>query len=216
MLNIGEIIQIISVLAVPMLMAITFHEVAHGFVADKLGDHTARLSGRLTLNPLSHLDLVGTLVFIMTRMIGWAKPVPVNPYNLRNPRKDMVWVAMAGPGTNLILATVSAFIYRLIDGMPVPEHKYLLMIIDPLGLMVYYSVAINVGLAVFNVIPIPPLDGGRILIGVLPEKQSLQVSAIEPYGFILLIVLIMSGIVDKTIIPIIHSIILIFLGGRPI
>ena len=112
--DINSIIQLISVLAIPMLVAITFHEVAHGFVADKLGDHTARLAGRLTLNPISHLDLVGTLVFIMTRMIGWAKPVPIDPRNLKNPRKDMMWVAMAGPGINLIIGITSAVIYRWI------------------------------------------------------------------------------------------------------
>ncbi|MBI3814032.1 MAG: site-2 protease family protein [Nitrospinae bacterium] len=215
MSEIGSIIQLISVLALPMLMAITFHEVAHGFVADKLGDHTARLAGRLTLNPISHLDMVGTLVFIMTRMIGWAKPVPVNPHNLKNPIKDMMWVAMAGPAANLILGAIFAVIYRWIGGMPVPENKFLLMIIDPVGLMIYYSVVINIGLAIFNIIPLPPLDGGRIMTGILPRKQTLQFSEIEPYGFIILLVLIISGAVDKTIVPVIEFVINIFLG-RPI
>lgn len=215
MADIGSVIQLISVLAVPMLIAITFHEVAHGFVADKLGDHTARLAGRLTLNPLSHLDVVGTLVFIMTRMIGWAKPVPVDPHNLKNPMRDMMWIAMAGPGINLIIGVFSAIIYRFIVEMPLPDSKFLLMIIDPVGLMVYYSVMINVGLAIFNIIPFPPLDGGRILVGLLPRKQALQFSAIEPYGFIILLILIISGAVDKTIVPII-SITIHILLGRPI
>ena len=213
--DINSIIQLISVLAIPMLVAITFHEVAHGFVADKLGDHTARLAGRLTLNPISHLDLVGTLVFIMTRMIGWAKPVPIDPRNLKNPRKDMMWVAMAGPGINLIIGVISAVIYRGIIKMPVSDNKYLLMVIDPIGLMVYYSVVINVGLAIFNIIPLPPLDGGRILVGILPQKQAIQFSAIEPYGFIILLVLIASSAIDITIVPIIRMVIYILLG-RPI
>ena len=213
--DINSIIQLISVLAIPMLVAITFHEVAHGFVADKLGDHTARLAGRLTLNPISHLDLVGTLVFIMTRMIGWAKPVPIDPRNLKNPRKDMMWVAMAGPGINLIIGVISAVIYRWIIKMPVSDNKYLLMVIDPIGLMVYYSVAINVGLAIFNIIPLPPLDGGRILVGILPQKQAIKYSQIEPYGFIILLVLIASSAIDITIVPIIRMVIYILLG-RPI
>jgi Zn-dependent protease len=213
--DISSVIQLISVLAVPMLVAITFHEVAHGFVADKLGDHTARLAGRLTLNPLSHLDLVGTLVFIMTRMIGWAKPVPIDPRNLKNPRKDMMWVAMAGPGINLIIGIISAIIYRWLIEMPVSDNKYILMVIDPIGLMVYYSVVINVGLAIFNIIPLPPLDGGRILAGILPQKQAQQFSAIEPYGFIILLVLIASSAIDMTIVPIIRMVIYILLG-RPI
>jgi len=213
--DINSIIQLISVLAIPILVAITFHEVAHGFVADKLGDHTARLAGRLTLNPISHLDLVGTLVFIMTRMIGWAKPVPIDPRNLKNPRKDMMWVAMAGPGINLIIGVISAVIYRGIIKMPVSDNKYLLMVIDPIGLMVYYSVVINVGLAIFNIIPLPPLDGGRILVGILPQKQAIKYSQIEPYGFIILLVLIASSAIDITIVPIIRMVIYILLG-RPI
>ncbi len=213
--DISSVIQLISVLAIPMLVAITFHEVAHGYVADRLGDHTARLAGRLTLNPISHLDLVGTLVFIMTRMIGWAKPVPIDPRNLKNPRKDMMWVAMAGPVINLIIGITSAVIYRWIIEMPVPENKFLLMIIDPVGLMVYYSVVVNVGLAIFNIIPLPPLDGGRILVGILPQKQAIKYSQIEPYGFIILLVLIASSAIDRTIVPII-SIVIHILLGRPI
>jgi Zn-dependent protease len=212
MSDIGAIIQLISVLAVPMLIAVTFHEVAHGFVADMLGDHTARLAGRLTLNPLSHLDPFGTLVFIMTRMIGWAKPVPVNPHNLKNPIKDMVWVAMAGPAINLILGGIFALVYRATAWIPVPESKFLLMVVDPVGLMIYYGAVINIGLAIFNIIPLPPLDGGRIITGILPHKQALQFSAIEPYGFIILLVLIISGAVDKTIVPVIEFVINIFLG----
>ena len=113
----------ISILAVPILLAVTVHEVAHGWAASKLGDDTARLAGRLTLNPIKHLDLVGTLVFLVTQMVGWAKPVPVNPYNFRNPRQDMLWVSAAGPGANLILAGLFAVIFRGISGnvIPLPE-----------------------------------------------------------------------------------------------
>ncbi|MBI4688508.1 MAG: site-2 protease family protein, partial [Nitrospirae bacterium] len=179
--DIANIIREISLLAVPLLIAVTFHEVAHGYVADKLGDPTARLSGRLTINPLKHLDPVGTMVFIFTRMIGWAKPVPVNPYNLKNPRRDMMWVSLAGPGANFIIATISALLYKtLLVFSVLPEEIYL-----PLILMLRYCVVLNIGLAVFNLIPVPPLDGSKILMGLLSPRQAIAYSRIEPYGFLI-------------------------------
>lgn len=181
----------LSVMLVPALMAITCHEVSHGFVADRFGDRTARYMGRLTLNPLKHLDIIGTLmVFIIG--IGWAKPVPVNFNNLRHPKRDMIWVAAAGPITNFCLATLSALALRglVALGETVPDAAMIQMIIDPIALMLAFSIYINLLLAIFNLIPVPPLDGGRVLVGLLPYRQSMAYSRIEPYGMIIIIALV--------------------------
>ena len=173
MLNFTDIIQQIVLLAFPVLIAVTFHELAHGYVADRLGDPTARLTGRLTINPLKHLDPVGTLVFIITRMIGWAKPVPVNPYNLRNPKKDMIWVSLAGPAANLIIAFIASVVFRILLNLPVsPFSDMGQKILAPLILIARITVTINIGLGVFNLIPVPPLDGSKILMGLLPYRQA--------------------------------------------
>ena len=198
-------IQQISILALPILIAVTFHEVAHGMVAYRLGDPTAKNAGRLTLNPLAHLDLVGTLVFVITRMIGWAKPVPVNPLYFKNPRKGMLWVALAGPATNLILAVLSAFFLKWLFTMDFPMDSQWWL--EPVSRMAKTSVVLNVGLAVFNIIPIPPLDGGRIMVGILPEKQAASYARLEPYGFLLLLVLIFSGAVEYVVFPVIVAIV---------
>ncbi|RMG68397.1 MAG: site-2 protease family protein [Nitrospirae bacterium] len=190
-------------MAAPLLAAVTFHELAHGYVAYRLGDPTAKLAGRLTLNPIKHLDLMGTLVFIITRMIGWAKPVPVNPYNLRNPKRDMIWVSLAGPVTNLLLAVLSALLYRLIIVLPVQNPFFIKNVLVPMALMLKLSVVLNIGLAVFNAIPIPPLDGSKILMGILPPKQALAYSRIEPYGFFIILALIFLRVVDYVIFPLI-------------
>ena len=198
-------IQQITILALPILIAVTFHEVAHGMVAYRLGDPTAKNAGRLTLNPLAHLDLVGTLVFVITRMIGWAKPVPVNPLYFKNPRKGMLWVALAGPATNLILAVLSAFFLKWLFTMDFPMDSQWWL--EPVSRMAKTSVVLNVGLAVFNIIPIPPLDGGRIMVGILPEKQAASYARLEPYGFLLLLVLIFSGAVEYVVFPVIVAIV---------
>lgn len=190
-------------MAVPILLAVTFHELAHGYMAYKLGDHTAKDAGRLTLNPLKHLDPLGTLVFIVTRMIGWAKPVPVNPYNLRNPKKDMMWVSIAGPAANMVLAVVSAILYKLMLTLPVTDPILVKRILLPLAMMLQMSVVLNIGLAVFNLIPVPPLDGSKILMGLLPASQAIAYSRIEPYGFFILLALIFFRITDYLIFPII-------------
>ena len=204
-----EIVIRITLLAVPVLLAVTIHEVAHGWVAYKLGDNTAYLAGRLTLNPIKHLDLIGTLVFIVTQMIGWAKPVPVNPYNLKNPKKDMIWVAAAGPAANFILAVGFSLLYhfssRLVGGYPSD------FIITPVVLITRIGIIINIGLAVFNLLPIPPLDGSNILLGLLPREAALRYRSITPYGFLILLVLIFSGLVDKLIVPIIYFLVKLLL-----
>lgn len=206
--NISQTIQEISILAIPVLMSLTFHEFAHGWVANMMGDPTAKRLGRLSLNPLVHLDPIGTLMFVVTRMFGWAKPVPVDPRNFKNPRKDMVWVALAGPAMNIILAVVSASLLKMMPYSLDPNAgKLYVMIIKPLSIMLWASVSINVALAVFNFIPIPPLDGGRILYGLLPPDKAMVFNKIEPYGFILLIIFIMSGMVDKLVVPFIRLII---------
>ena len=192
-------------MAVPVLMAVTFHEVAHGYVADFFGDHTARDAGRLTLNPLKHLDLFGTAVFFITRIIGWAKPVPINPNNLANPRQNMLWIAAAGPAANLALAVISAIIYHLLTFVPMSFMGPLIVskVILPLTMMVKVSVIINLALGFFNLIPIPPLDGSKILSNLLPPRPSMLMARIEPYGFIILMLLVFSNAINLFIIPVI-------------
>ncbi len=179
-----------SVMLIPGLMAITCHEVSHGFVASRFGDDTARRMGRLTLNPLKHLDPIGLLaVFIIH--IGWAKPVPVNFNNLRHPKRDMIWVAIAGPFTNFCLAFLSAMLMRLIlfaaTGV---SNGPLAMLIEPILWMLAFSIYINVLLAIFNLIPVLPLDGGRVLVGLLPYRQAVAYSRIEPFGLIIILAFI--------------------------
>ena len=200
-----EIIQQIAIMAVPVLMAVTFHEVAHGYVADFFGDHTARDAGRLTLNPLKHLDLFGTAVFFITRIIGWAKPVPINPNNLANPRQNMLWIAAAGPAANMLLAIISAIIYHLLTFVPMSFMGPLIVskVILPLTMMVKVSVIINLALGFFNLIPIPPLDGSKILSNLLPPRPSMLMARIEPYGFIILMLLVFSNAINLFIIPVI-------------
>lgn len=208
-----DIIRQIILLAFPVLIAVTFHELAHGYVADRLGDPTARFAGRLTLNPLKHLDPIGTLAFVITRMIGWAKPVPVNPYNLKNPKKDMIWVSLAGPATNFLIAVVAAVVFRILMSLPIsPFSIFGQKIFVPLILITQLTVTINIGLGVFNLIPVPPLDGSKILTGLLPHRQAVAYSRIEPYGFIILIALIFLRVTDYIIVPIIVLMRYILLG----
>ena len=181
----------LSVMLVPGMLAIVCHEVSHGYVAWRLGDPTAKMLGRLTLNPLKHIDIVGTLMIFFIG-IGWAKPVPVVFGNLRNPKRDMIWVAAAGPVTNIILATVSALLLRLLVpfGDSAAAGSLLAMLVEPVILMLAFSVYINLLLAIFNMIPVPPLDGGRVLVGLLPYRQAAAWSRIEPYGMLIIIVLV--------------------------
>ncbi len=191
-----NLITELAILVIPILAAVTFHELAHGWVAYRLGDPTAKMLGRLTINPFAHLDPFGTLAFIITRAIGWAKPVPINPRYFRNPHRDIIWVSLAGPAANLVLAAVFALIFGfLLRG----GAALLGGLAAPVALMAQAGVTINVGLAVFNLIPVPPLDGSKILQGLLPLPQALAFSRLEPYGFMILLLLIFSGAVSRIV-----------------
>ena len=192
-------IQLITIAIIPLLFAIVVHEVAHGWVARQLGDDTAYLMGRLTLNPLKHIDLVGTilvpLILILTVgfAFGWAKPVPVNFNNLRNRRRDTALVAVAGPFANLLMAIAWALIAKLASLLP----ESIAMLTSPLILMSMFGMVINAILMVFNLIPIPPTDGGRIATSLLPPRLGYQLSRVEPYGFFIILALLLSGIIWK-------------------
>lgn len=192
------------ILAPPLLFALTLHEFAHGFIAYRLGDPTAKLAGRLTLNPLSHLDPIGTIAFFFIKF-GWAKPVPVNAGYFRNPQQGMLWVALAGPVTNLGLAVVSAILAKIVWFIAgtLPYSNALEAIFLPLSAMLAASVWINLVLAIFNCLPIPPLDGGRILAGLLPARLAEPYRQIERYGFIIILILALSGVLSTIILPII-------------
>ncbi len=177
----------LSIMLVPGLLAITCHEVSHGYIAWRYGDPTAKMLGRLTLNPLKHIDIFGTLMLILVG-VGWAKPVPVVIENLRNPKKDMIWVSIAGPVTNILLAVASAALLRIV--LVVPPDSSAQFIAQPLSYMAAFSVYINLLLAFFNMMPIPPLDGGRVLMGLLPYRQAMALGRIEPYGMMIIILLV--------------------------
>lgn len=208
-----QIVAKISIMLVPALLAVTVHEVAHGYVADRFGDPTARLLGRLTLNPLKHLDPVGTLALIVFKF-GWARPVPVNALNLRNPKTDMIWVALAGPVTNLCLAAVSALLLRLfIHVQSGAESGQLAQILEPLKMMAAFSLYINAILGIFNLLPIPPLDGGRILSAILPDKFNAVFNRLEYFGFIIILfVVFYTPVWPKVLQPLVSLVVLLFAG----
>jgi Zn-dependent protease len=199
-MEIAHIVQQIVILAPPFLFALTLHELAHGYVAWRLGDPTAKNEGRLTLNPLKHIDPLGVVAFIIMK-IGWAKPVPVNPSYFRDPQKGMLFVALAGPGANVVLAIVSAILVKALIMFPV----WPMFVLPPVAQMLVASVWINVMLAVFNCLPIPPLDGSKVLMGVLPRDMARSYEKLEPFGFILLLILFYFGILSRVIGPIIRS-----------
>lgn len=194
----GNIIQQFVIRTLPFLLAITFHEFSHGYVAWRLGDPTAHNEGRLTMNPLKHLDPLGTLAFFIISF-GWARPVPVNAAYFKNPLKDMMWVSLAGPGSNILLALLSAVLVKVIT---VTASFWPGFILSPVYQMATFSVWINLVLAFFNLLPVPPLDGSRIITGFSSAKTALFLHKIEPYGFFIILLMIPLGIIPKLIFPI--------------
>jgi Zn-dependent protease len=207
----GDLIETIAIWALPVIFAITLHEAAHGYVAKHFGDLTAYAQGRVSLNPLRHIDMTGTIIVPLVLLIlsklfggsgilfGWAKPVPVNFSGLRHPKRDMLWVAAAGPGANLLMALFWALVLKF--AINVPESGYAL----PMGLMGKAGIQINVVLMVLNLLPIPPLDGGRIAVSLLPHHLSFRFSRIEPYGMFILLLLLFSGILWIIIGPLVST-----------
>ena len=195
-MDFNNLIQTIAIYALPVIFAITVHEAAHGYVARYFGDNTAWVLGRVTLNPIKHIDLVGTIVMPVllyvatagTFLFGYAKPVPVRFGNLRKPKQHMVWVALAGPGANFLQALRWGVLLYLANGAGVTERFVLEMC--RAGMLV------NVVMFVFNLFPLPPLDGGRILVGLLPWRQAQLVSRVEPWGFFIVMALVLTGVVS--------------------
>jgi len=197
------VIQKIVIFALPVIFAITVHEAAHGYAAKHFGDMTAFNAGRITLNPLKHIDPFGTIILpALTIMLGgvlfgWAKPVPVDFRRLRNPKKDMLWVAAAGPASNLVMAIFWALVMKF--SMHMPEAFAL-----PMALMGKAGVTINIVLMVLNLLPLPPLDGGRIAVSLLPMNLARPFAQLERYGFIILIILLFSGVLGRILDPLIN------------
>lgn len=204
----------IAVMLFVLLFSIILHECAHGYVAYLKGDRTALDSGRLTLNPIPHIDPIGSVLVPLTMVLlnmgivfGWAKPVPVNPYRMRKPKKDMMWVGAAGPATNFCLGAVCALILRVSAATGAqPPYAFTYVLVS--------ACLINFLLAVFNAIPIPPLDGSRILMGLLPARQARSLARIEPYGMIIIFGLIYLGAFRWILMPLMHFLLVFFLGGK--
>jgi Zn-dependent protease len=195
------LIQKIAIYALPVIFAITVHEAAHGYAALKFGDTTAQQQGRITLNPLKHIDPIGTLLvpglalLLGGILFGWAKPVPVDFRRLRNPRQDMVWVAAAGPGANLLMAVFWVLILKFAISIDLGAYNL------PLRMMAEGGILINAVLMVLNLLPLPPLDGGRIAVGLLPDALAMPLARIEPYGFFILIGLMLTGVLSIILNP---------------
>ena len=195
-MDIAHLIQTVALYALPVLFAITIHEAAHGYAARHFGDNTAYVLGRITLNPIKHIDPIGTilmplLLYFATSgafLFGYAKPVPVRFGNLRNPKRDMIWVALAGPAANFVQALLWGVVLYALKGAEVTEPFFLQM--------AQGGVLVNVVMFALNLFPLPPLDGGRILVGLLPHRQAELVSRIEPWGFFIVMGLIIMGVVS--------------------
>jgi Zn-dependent protease len=199
-----QLIQSISIAAIPLIFAITLHEAAHGYVARYFGDMTADRAGRITLNPIRHIDPVGTILLPVMMYwatsgaftFGWAKPVPVNFGALRDPKKNMFWVALAGPASNFLMAIIWVLVAKLAVNFPGDYYTV------PLLKMAQFGLLINVVLIALNMLPVPPLDGGRIAVSLLPHKLALMLSRIEPYGIFILIFMAFTGILNQVLKPV--------------
>jgi Zn-dependent protease len=214
--DIAGLIQYIALAAIPVTFAITLHEAAHGYAARHFGDYTAYKAGRISLNPLRHIDPVGTvlvplLILVVSKLtggggilFGWAKPVPVNFGQLRNPKRDMLWVAAAGPGANLFMASAWAIVLHL--GLSSPGNYFS----TPLQGMASIGIVINVALMVLNLLPLPPLDGGRIAVSLLPSRLAWRFAMLEPYGFMILLVLLFTGVLQTVLSPLISGVLRAF------
>ena len=200
-----SLVQKIIIYSIPVIFAITVHEVAHGWVASKLGDQTARLMGRLTLNPFKHIDPVGTILVPIVMLIftpfllGWAKPVPVDWRNLRKPRHDMAWVAVAGPAANLLMLIFWTLLLKVMLLSGVAEQNFAL----PFVAMSMAGIFINITLMVLNLIPIPPLDGSRIVSALLPARLSIIYNRLEAYGMMIVLLLMFTGILSDLFMPVV-------------
>jgi Zn-dependent protease len=201
-----NLVQVIAIYAVPVVLAITLHEAAHGYIAMRLGDMTAYAAGRVSLNPIRHIDPVGTVAIALAKLVGgngmlfgWAKPVPVNFANLRRPKKDMLWVAAAGPLSNLAMALGWAVVAKL--SLSMPQSDYAL----PLALTGAAGVLVNIIFMVLNLMPLPPLDGGRMLVSLLPHRYAHKFARIEPYGFPILLVLLFTGVLSFVLWPLVSA-----------
>lgn len=196
-MDFAEIVQSLAIFALPVLFAITVHEAAHGYAARHFGDDTAYKMGRITLNPARHIDLVGTILMPLILyfatagafLFGYAKPVPVQFGRLKNPKRDMIWVALAGPGANLIQAILWSIVLYLLAFAGIEERFF--------NEMAHAGVLVNLVMFAFNLFPLPPLDGGRILVGLLPWKQAVAFSRIEPWGFFIVMALVVTGVIGS-------------------
>jgi Zn-dependent protease len=206
-----NLVQAVAVYAIPVIFAITLHEAAHGYVARHFGDQTAWRLGRVSLNPLRHIDLVGTIVvplaiLAVAKMLGggaflfgWAKPVPVNFHALRHPKRDMLWVAAAGPGANLVMALAWALLLKL--ALLAPQNYFTV----PLGLIAEAGIGVNIVLMLLNLLPILPLDGGRIAVSLLPERLAVLYARSEPLGFPILLVLLFTNLLSAVLAPMVYA-----------
>jgi len=207
MMELEQTVRLVALYAIPGIFAITLHEAAHGYAARHFGDLTAYQAGRITLNPIRHIDLMGTIVIPILILIasqgkfafGWAKPVPVDFGRLHNPKRDMLWVAAAGPGANLLMAILWTLVIKVMQGVP-PNY-----FTEPIALMARGGIIINAVLMVLNLFPLPPLDGGRIAVSLLPHRLAYRFSRIEPYGMIILIVLMFLGVLNVVMLPFVSA-----------
>lgn len=203
-MQIDQIIQTVTIAAIPILFAITLHEAAHGYAARMFGDNTAYLQGRISLNPIRHIDPVGTILLPLLTLVlggilfGWAKPVPVNFGALRHPKKDMLWVALAGPASNLVMALGWALLFKFAAAFP---DNYFA---EPMMGMSVIGIKINVVLMALNLLPLPPLDGGRVAVSLLPHREAYQLSRIEPYGMFILIFMAMTPVLGWVLFPLVR------------